>query len=263
MPTYVVRARAGLLGPTRRRGLAERITDAHARVTGTPRSFAQVLVEDLRGRDHFIGGRPAEAGSVFVHGHIRAGRDAATTAALADAVREATVAGTGVSADLVWVYLSELAPERMVEFGRPLPPPGGEREWVAALPEGLRRRLARLDDPDGAAVSAPPERPSSEVLSRARAAALAVQEAPDPFEGLADEDAALPSVAFLEHAATEATQLRVDREAASTLLRVTDAVAAGELARAHADLGTVDPSSRLARHAEELGGVVRGPGTEA
>ncbi len=150
MPTYVVRARADTFGPGRRALLAEGLTAAHTRVTGAPRSFSQVVIEELRGRDHFIGGRPAEAGSVFVHGHVRSGRDDETTAALATAIRDAVVGATGVAEELVWVYLSEIPSARMIEFGRPLPAPGDEDDWIAALPDSLRDRLTRLDDAEGA-----------------------------------------------------------------------------------------------------------------
>ena len=145
MPTYVVRARPETLGPGRRGRLADQITDAHARLTGVPRSFVQVIVEDVQGRDHFIGGRPAAAGSVFVRGQVRAGRDEATLAALATAVRDAVVAATDVDQDLVWVYVSEIPPEQMLEFGVALPPPGAEDGWIAGLPEPVRARLAALD----------------------------------------------------------------------------------------------------------------------
>jgi phenylpyruvate tautomerase PptA (4-oxalocrotonate tautomerase family) len=122
VPTYVVRARAETLIPGRRQRLAEQIAEAHHRVTGDDRSFVQVVVEDLRGRDHFIGGRVAASGSVFVHGHVRAGRDEQTLAALAAGVRDAVVATSDVVEDLVWVYLVELPPERMLEATIPTVP---------------------------------------------------------------------------------------------------------------------------------------------
>lgn len=117
MPTYLVRARTETLGPGRRARLAEQLTDAHARTTGGAGSSVQVIIEDLQGRDHFVGGRLAPVGSVFVRGHLPAGGDTATTKALAGAVRDAVVSATDVPADLVWVYLSELAAEGMVEPG--------------------------------------------------------------------------------------------------------------------------------------------------
>lgn len=122
MPTYVVRARTETLIPGRRQRLAEQITAVHHAVTGAPRTSVQVVVEDLRGRDHFIDGRVAATGSVYVHGHVPAGRDEATLAALAAGVRDAVVATTDVVEDLVWVYLSEIPPERMLEATVPAPP---------------------------------------------------------------------------------------------------------------------------------------------
>lgn len=44
----------------------------------------------------------------------------------------------------VWVYLSELPPNQMVEFGRVLPLHGKEAEWSAALPEAEKARLENI-----------------------------------------------------------------------------------------------------------------------
>ena len=34
----------------------------------------------------------------------------------------------------VWIYLNELAPRQMIEFGHLLPEPGDEPDWMTALP---------------------------------------------------------------------------------------------------------------------------------
>ena len=39
------------------------------------------------------------------------------------------------SARAIWVYLNELSPRQMIEFGHVLPEPGDEPVWTAALPE--------------------------------------------------------------------------------------------------------------------------------
>jgi hypothetical protein len=44
----------------------------------------------------------------------------------------------------VWVYLSELPPNQMVEFGHVLPLHGEEVEWSAALPEAEKARLEKI-----------------------------------------------------------------------------------------------------------------------
>lgn len=69
------------------------------------------------------------------------------------AVRDAVVAVAGVGAEAVWVYLSEIPPARMVEFGQVLPEPGGEAAWTAGLPAAAAALVGHLDG--GTTPSAP------------------------------------------------------------------------------------------------------------
>jgi phenylpyruvate tautomerase PptA (4-oxalocrotonate tautomerase family) len=98
--------------------------------------FAQVIFNDVQPGDWFMGGAPLMHDQIFVYGHIRAGRAAVDKTSMiklmADAVAPAAHAG---SARAVWVYLNELPPRQMIEFGHVLPEPGDEPIWTAALPE--------------------------------------------------------------------------------------------------------------------------------
>ncbi|WP_028933266.1 tautomerase family protein [Pseudonocardia spinosispora] len=145
MPTYVCHSDASLLTGPRRADLARRITSVHSVHTGAPSSFAQVAFREWLPDGHYIGGRAADPRSVWVIGHIRAGRDASVRNRLALGVRDAVVEVAGVAAEFVWVYLTELPPGDMIEFGHPLPEPGAEQAWVDALPPPLRDRLRELD----------------------------------------------------------------------------------------------------------------------
>lgn len=50
----------------------------------------------------------------------------------------------------VWVYLLELPPAAMVEFGHVLPESGGEAAWTDALPATDRARMEAIrDKPEG------------------------------------------------------------------------------------------------------------------
>jgi hypothetical protein len=51
---------------------------------------------------------------------------------------------TGVKEDSIWVYLCNLDPTDMIEYGHVLPEPGQEKEWFEALPESLKVYLAKL-----------------------------------------------------------------------------------------------------------------------
>lgn len=133
MPTYTVRTATGRLDPALRRRLAEAITAAHTDATGAQAFFAQVVFEEVDAERHFVAGRPVADEMVFVHGQIRAGRTDEQRSRLLEGVVGAVVEVVGVERRAVWAYLIELPASNMVEYGRVLPPPGGEAAWLAAL----------------------------------------------------------------------------------------------------------------------------------
>lgn len=145
MPTYLCRSGPDAITDEQRAELARRFTTVHATATHAPPSFVQVIFEDLLPGRHHIAGRPADPRSVFVHGHIREGRPPEVRTAVALGIRDAVTAVTGLPADVVWVYVSEVPPGQMIEFGHVLPAPGGEQAWTDGLPDGLRAHLRELD----------------------------------------------------------------------------------------------------------------------
>jgi hypothetical protein len=48
----------------------------------------------------------------------------------------------GVGAEDIWVYVQDIPPEQMIEFGRVLPEPGAEEQWRNGLSELKRQQLA-------------------------------------------------------------------------------------------------------------------------
>ena len=76
-----------------------------------------------------------------MHGHIRAGRSARDRATLIERIVAAVTSVLAVPQHAVWVYLSELPPRAMAEYGALLPEPGDETGWFEALPEATRRRI--------------------------------------------------------------------------------------------------------------------------
>jgi len=144
MPTYTCAARAGLLDEGRKSGIARAVTLAHAEVTGAPTHFAQVLFEDLGESDHFIGGVPLAHDHLFLYGRIRAGRSQAVREALIRRLAADVATAAGLEPFAVWVYLLELPPAAMVEFGHVLPDAGDEAAWTAALPAEDRARMEHI-----------------------------------------------------------------------------------------------------------------------
>ncbi|MDO5669692.1 MAG: tautomerase family protein [Corynebacterium sp.] len=146
MPTYTVHARAGHLDHSVRANLARAITRAHTAATGAPGFFAQVVFHDIDPERHFVGGEPIADDLVFVHGQIRAGRTPEQKEALLGALNNAVQTVLGVPRRAVWVYLLELPPSDMVEYGYVLPAAGDEATWLASLDAETQRHLRSLGD---------------------------------------------------------------------------------------------------------------------
>jgi hypothetical protein len=51
---------------------------------------------------------------------------------------------TEVREDDIWIYLCNLIPTDMVEYGHVLPQPGEEAAWYDRLPKALREHLTGL-----------------------------------------------------------------------------------------------------------------------
>jgi len=144
MPTYICAAREGSLTKGQKAEIAELITRVHNEVTGAPRSFVQVLFGDLKPGSQFIGGMRPSADQVWINGDIRAGRSERDKSKLMLDILRGFSRISGVPEADVWVYLNELPPKNMAEFGQVLPEPGGEEAWMAALPQDLRDKLRKM-----------------------------------------------------------------------------------------------------------------------
>jgi hypothetical protein len=73
-------------------------------------------------------------------------RDALTPEQRSD-LRDHLMAVTGAEERFVWVYVNELTPTDMIEFGHVLPAHGMEQEWFDALPSDLRAWLLTFGKP--------------------------------------------------------------------------------------------------------------------
>ncbi len=134
MPTYTVHTVSGRLTNADRSGLAKSLAAAHSAATGASGVFAQVFFSEIPHGHWYVGGGIAPNDQVFVYGRIRAGRTAEQKGALIESLADAVVNKCGISRTRVWVYLLDVPADSMIEYGRVLPPPGGEEEWLAALP---------------------------------------------------------------------------------------------------------------------------------
>lgn len=142
MPTYAFTT-ARAVTPDQRTRIARSVTAIHAGEADAPRFFVQVIFYHVEPGSIFIAGEPASPDHVWVRADIRAGRKPEQKAAILTRIMAETSAILEMSEQDVWVYVSDIPAEGVLEFGHVLPPPGGEAAWLAGLPEDLREKLSR------------------------------------------------------------------------------------------------------------------------
>lgn len=148
MPTYVCSVRPGLLDDHQKSEIAKSITRSHHEATGAPTYFVQVVIEEKATAVRYLGGEPA-TNQIWIRADIRSGRTVEQRSNLMLAIMRDVSRIAGVDEGSVWVYLCNLEPTDMVEYGHVLPLPGQEQAWFDALPEKLRDYLLSLGTKTG------------------------------------------------------------------------------------------------------------------
>jgi len=142
MPTYAFTTAKELTADQRAK-LVESVTTIHQVEATAPRYFVQVVFNKVEPGSIFIGGEAATPDHVWVRADIRSGRSNQQKAQLLQRIMRETSEILGISEQAVWVYISDIPAQGVLEFGNVLPEPGGEAAWLAALPSALREKLTR------------------------------------------------------------------------------------------------------------------------
>jgi phenylpyruvate tautomerase PptA (4-oxalocrotonate tautomerase family) len=143
MPTYVCSVLENTVDDRKKQAIAEAIARIHAEETGAPNFFCQIVIEEKKPANRFLGPTLA-SGQIWIRGDIRGGRtEAQRTQLMLRMMREVSRV-TGVKEEEIWVYVCNLVPTDMVEYGHVLPKPGEERAWFEALPKPLQDRMMEL-----------------------------------------------------------------------------------------------------------------------
>lgn len=143
MPTYVCAIPPKTLNNDQKDQIAAAIGRRHSEATGAPSFFVQVAIEESDTTRRYIGGELSGA-HIWIRGDIRSGRPEAVRSALMLAIMKDVSAIAGIPEASIWVYLCNLEPTDMVEFGHVLPSPGREQLWFEGLPTGLQTYLSGL-----------------------------------------------------------------------------------------------------------------------
>ncbi len=144
MPTYTVTNSNFTLSSKQQKNLAKGITKVHNVVTGANTYFAQVIFNKTKNNNHFMGGKKVKEPSIFLLGQIRAGRPKKTKDKLISYLRDIIVKNSKLDETQVWVYIIDLPPSQMIEYGEVLPESGKEKTWFSKLSKKLKKKLSKI-----------------------------------------------------------------------------------------------------------------------
>ena len=145
MPTYTVTNSNFNLTSQQQKKIAEGITKVHNVVTGANTYFAQVIFNKTKKNNHFMGGKKLKEPSMFLLGQIRAGRTKKIKDKLISELKDILIKKSKLDETQVWVYIIDLPPSQMIEYGAVLPESGKENEWFLNLSPKLRKKLSALE----------------------------------------------------------------------------------------------------------------------
>ena len=129
MPTYTVKYSNFNLSKKQKNSLAKDISNTHSKYTGANTFFAQVIFQKNEKNSHFMAGKLVKTKEIFLNGQIRAGRTSKVKKQLILGLRRVLIKNTKLERDFVWVYLEDLLPDQMIEYGEVLPKSGQEKRW--------------------------------------------------------------------------------------------------------------------------------------
>ena len=145
MPTYTVRNSNFNLTSKQQKKLAEGITKVHNVVTGANTYFAQVIFNKIKKNNLFMGGKKVNERTLFLLGQIRSGRTKKIKDKLILELKKILVKSTKLNDTQIWVYIIDIPPSQMIEYGAVLPDSGKEKQWFNSLSSGLRKKLSKLE----------------------------------------------------------------------------------------------------------------------
>jgi phenylpyruvate tautomerase PptA (4-oxalocrotonate tautomerase family) len=121
MPTYTVFTAQGKLTTAQKDEIAGVITDIYFEEFGLARYMTQVIFHEIATGDRYIAGKPARPDLVWIRCDVREGRTEHQKAKLLHRVQQGVAKVADVSEEAVWIYLCDLPPWNIMEWGHIMP----------------------------------------------------------------------------------------------------------------------------------------------
>ena len=78
---------------------------------------------------------------IFIMGKIRSGRSSQIKKKLAEKIRDRIFKYLNIKRENIWIYIIDIPPDQMIEYGEVLPKSGQEKRWFNSLSPSLKKRL--------------------------------------------------------------------------------------------------------------------------
>ena len=145
MPTYNVKFSNFSLNRKNKEKIAKIITLTHKELTGANTYFAQVIFNKTNYENHYMGGKLVITKEIFIMGKIISGRSSQIKKKLAEKIRDRIFKYLNIKRENIWIYIIDIPPDQMIEYGEILPASGKEKSWYKNLDSNLKKRLKKLN----------------------------------------------------------------------------------------------------------------------
>ena len=145
MPTYSVFYSNLKLNQKIKKKIANGITKVHRDITGANSYFVQVIFINNKKNNHFMGGKEVYNNQIFLHGQIRSGRTTIVKKELILKLKDVLIKSSKLEKENIWIYILDLKPDQMIEYGEVLPKSGQEKKWFNKLDKSLQKKLQKIE----------------------------------------------------------------------------------------------------------------------
>jgi len=82
---------------------------------------------------------------MFLLGQIRAGRSKEVKDKLISDLKDVMIKNSKLDETQIWIYINDLPPSQMIEYGAVLPESGKEKKWFLNLSKKLKNKLSKIE----------------------------------------------------------------------------------------------------------------------